>query len=91
MNIDRTDECKFDIVHKIFCEYIVQKAVSIPKMFYKLTEIDRKQLPFLRNLYAANASTNYISYVTVDTYMRWFEQDPDFSVLTVTSLGVLLL
>lgn len=46
-------------------------------MSYELTEIDRKQLPLLRNLYADNASTNYISYVTVDTYIRWFEQDPD--------------
>lgn len=43
----------------------------------QLTEIDRKDLPLLKNLYHLDGPTRcYATYTTIDTYIRWFQQDP---------------
>lgn len=44
-------------------------------MVDKLIVIDRKDLPVLKALYTPNGSKNYTAYTTIDTYIRWFEQD----------------
>lgn len=44
-------------------------------MVDKLTEIDRKTLPLLRDLYTPDGSKNYMAFTAIDTYIRWFEQD----------------
>ncbi|XP_055309494.1 uncharacterized protein LOC129573206 [Sitodiplosis mosellana] len=46
-------------------------------MVDKLTEIARRDLPILKSLYTPDGSKNYIAFATVDTYIRWFEQDPN--------------
>lgn len=43
----------------------------------KLTEINRKDLPLLKSLYNPNDPETYTGYTTIDTYIRWFEQNPD--------------
>lgn len=43
----------------------------------KLTEIDRKDLPILKSLYIPDGSKDYITFTTIDTYIRWFKQDPN--------------
>lgn len=43
----------------------------------QLTEIDRNDLLVLRDLYKPDGSKNYIAYVTIDTYIHWFQQDPN--------------
>lgn len=43
----------------------------------QLTKISRKDLPDLRDSYKDGDFKNYLTYVTIDTYIRWFEQDPD--------------
>lgn len=43
----------------------------------KLTEIDRKDLPLLKGLYTPDGSKCYTTYTAIDTYIRWFEQDPN--------------
>lgn len=42
----------------------------------RLTEIDRKDLPFLRDLFKVGSATSYISYAIIDNYIRWIQQDP---------------
>lgn len=42
-----------------------------------LVEIDRKLWPNLKGLYTPDGFKSYIAYTTIDTYIRWFEQDPD--------------
>lgn len=39
----------------------------------QLTEINRRDLPLLRNLYEPDGS---IAYTTIDTYIQWIQQDP---------------
>lgn len=43
----------------------------------QLTEIDRNDLPKLRELYKPGSSRCYIVYMTIDNYIRWFRQDPN--------------
>lgn len=43
----------------------------------ELIEIDRIDLLLLRKLYSLAGPQFYTSYITIDTYIRWFEQDPD--------------
>lgn len=42
----------------------------------KLAEIDRKDLPLLKSLYKSTEPETYTGYTTIDTYIRWFEQNP---------------
>lgn len=46
-------------------------------MVDKLIKIDRKNLHILKTLYTPDASKNYTAFTTIDTYIRWFEQDPN--------------
>lgn len=46
-------------------------------MIDNLTEIDRQDLPFLQALYTRDRPENYITFMTIDNYIRWFKQDPD--------------
>lgn len=42
----------------------------------RLVEITRKDLEILKKLYALNANAqNYVSYTTIENYLRWFEKD----------------
>lgn len=43
----------------------------------QLTKISRKDLPQLRDKYKDRDVKNYLTFVTIDTYIRWFQQDPD--------------
>lgn len=47
----------------------------------KLTEISRNDLPQLKSLYNPNESNSYSGYLTVDTYIRWFEQNPNDTLI----------
>lgn len=47
----------------------------------KLTEIDRKNLPLLRDLYKPNGNKSYTAFVTIDTYIRWLQQNPNIKNL----------
>lgn len=47
------------------------------RMENKLTEISRNDLPRLKRLYNPNEPNHYSGYLTVDTYIRWFEQNPN--------------
>lgn len=47
----------------------------------QITEIHRKDLPVLRDLYRSNGLKNDISFVTIDTYIRWLQQDPQINHL----------
>lgn len=41
-----------------------------------LVEMTRKDLKILKKLYALNGTPqNYVSYTTIDNYIRWFERD----------------
>lgn len=50
-------------------------------MLDQITEIDRKYVPLLRDLYKTNNLKNDITYVTIDTYIQWFQQDPQITYL----------
>lgn len=41
----------------------------------QIVEIDKKDLPALKELYIPDGVKNYIAYTTIDNYIRWFEQD----------------
>lgn len=43
----------------------------------KLTKIDKQDLPLLKKLYTPNGKKSYTAYTTIDTYIGWFEQDPN--------------
>lgn len=45
-------------------------------MIDQLVEIDRKNLPLLRELYKPGNSKRYITFVVIDTYIKWLQQDP---------------
>lgn len=45
----------------------------------KLTEINRNDLPVLQSLYDPNEPDTHISYTIIGTYIRWFEQNPDYT------------
>lgn len=45
----------------------------------KLTEINQRDLPLLQSLYNPNEPDGYIAYTTIDTYIRWFEQNPSLN------------
>lgn len=42
-----------------------------------LVQIEQKDLPILKELYAPDGIKNYIAFTTIDNYIRWFEQDPN--------------
>lgn len=44
-----------------------------------LTEIDKKDLHLLWRLYKLDGVESYTrrTYITIDTYIRWFNQNPD--------------
>lgn len=42
-----------------------------------LAEIDRKDWPKLRDLYTPNGIKSYVAFITIDNFIRWFEQDPN--------------
>lgn len=43
----------------------------------QLAIIDRNDLPLLRKLYTPDGVKCYTTFTAIDTYIRWFEQDPD--------------
>lgn len=47
----------------------------------RLVEIDRTVLPLLRNLYDPICVDRNITYVAIDTYIRWFQQYPQIEHL----------
>lgn len=53
----------------------------------KLTEIARNDLFQLRILYSPDESKNYTSFTAIDTYIRWFEQDPNVKHIKFFSLN----
>lgn len=67
-----------DLSHKVF----VQSKIKIKQkkdtmaVADRLFEITRKDLEILKKLYAINGNAqNYVSYTTIDNYLRWFEKD----------------
>lgn len=56
-------------------------------MIDQLIKIDRKDLPLLRDLYKPGGLRSYTAYVTIDTYIRWIEQDPNIKYLTFYCLN----
>lgn len=58
------------------------QSQKISKMVDKITEINIKDLPLLRDLYkldSSDKSKNYTTYITIDTYIRWFQQGLDIN------------
>lgn len=47
----------------------------------KLVEIDRAELPQLRDMYLADWPENMLGYYTVDNFIRCFEKDPEIKSL----------
>lgn len=66
---------------------IIQSEANSRVMADRLTEIDRKDLPVLRDLYNPGSSRSYTAYVTIDTYIRWFQQDPNIKHLKIYCLN----
>lgn len=52
----------------------------------RLVEINQKDLKNLQNLYETNL-TSYIGYLTIENYIRWFENDPDLNDVKFYSLN----
>lgn len=48
-------------------------------MEHELTQINPKDLPSLQSLYDPNEPDGYIAFTTIDTYIRWFEQNPNLN------------
>lgn len=53
----------------------------------RLVEIQRKDLSVLCDLYIQSGTKNYISYTTIDNYIRWFQQDPNVKHIKVFCLN----
>lgn len=45
-------------------------------MVDRAIEIDRNDLPKLKSLYQSNDHKRATAYMTIDNYIRWFDQDP---------------
>lgn len=43
----------------------------------RLVEINREDLRLLRSFYTPNSFKNVIACMTIDNYIRWFEEDPE--------------
>lgn len=52
-----------------------------------LVEIEPKDLYNLKNLYHPDGTKSYIAYLTIDNYIRWFEQDPHLKNVKVFCLN----
>lgn len=53
----------------------------------QLVEIQQKDLSFLCNLYIQNGQKSYISYMTIDNYIRWFKLDPNVKHIHIYCLN----
>lgn len=53
----------------------------------KLVEIDRSELPQLRNLYLVDWPENMLGYYTVDNFIHWFERKTKIKNLIFYSLN----
>lgn len=53
----------------------------------RLVEVDRKDLPKLKELYTPDGSKSYIAYTTIDNYIRWFEQNPNVKHINIFCLN----
>lgn len=54
----------------------------------RLIEITRKNLEILKKLYALNGcAQSYVSYTTIDNYIRWFKQDSHLKHINVYCLN----
>lgn len=56
-------------------------------MVDRLVEIERKDWPVLKELYKPDGKKSYVAYITIDTYIRWFEQDPELKHVTFFCLN----
>lgn len=60
---------------------------NIAKITDRLVEISRENLPTLKSLYISNGKKNYVSFMAIDNYIRWFEQDPSLKHVKIYSLN----
>lgn len=67
--------------------FIASQIAQVSTMTDRLVEIERKDLPSLKNLYNPDGSKSYIAFTTIDNYMRWFEQDPNVKHIKVFCLN----
>lgn len=51
-----------------------------------LVEIDRKDWPILKQLYL-NIPKSFYAYTSIDTYIRWTEQDPNLDGVNIFCLN----
>lgn len=52
-----------------------------------LVEIGVKDLHNLKDLYTPDVWKSYIAYMTIENYIRWFEQDPNLKHVQVLCLN----
>lgn len=53
----------------------------------QLTEINRDDLPKLRDLYSPDTRRSYNAYVALDTYIKWLERDSNVTHLKIYCLN----
>lgn len=53
----------------------------------QLVEINPKDLQNLKTLYTPDGLKSYIAYMTIDNYIRWFEQNPNVKHIKFFSLN----
>lgn len=53
----------------------------------QLVEIEKKYLPKLKNVYDHNRSNHYIACMTIENYIRWFEQNPSLKHIKIYCLN----
>lgn len=53
----------------------------------ELVEIERSELPLLRDLFLLNWPEHMIGYYTVDNFIRWYEKDSQIKNLVIYSLN----
>lgn len=51
-----------------------------------LVEIDRKDWPILKQLYL-NVPKSFYAYISIDTYIRWTESDPNLDGVNIFCLN----
>lgn len=66
---------KFSVLVSFDLTYLL-KIEKSRNMSDCLVEISPKDLPTLKNLYKNDASNNILATLTIENYIRWFEQDP---------------
>lgn len=53
----------------------------------QLVEVERNKWPALRDLYQSDWPEHFLGFLTVDTFIRWTEKQPNIKNLCIYSLN----